>query len=410
MRLAVCAISAVLLSGCSWLGIGSSSSGQYGHGGGAFGANCLPGMQGGQSYGHHGGNSAAGCGPAGGYSVAGAGYGAGQGFGATGYGMSGVNAGLAANGVGYGAGMNGVVGQEFAGQGFVGQNFAANSFGATTTLGANAPYGAAVGGWASGQQYVTTDANSQIVNGAYQTVQGAPIYVPQPYAVPYGVSQVNAVGAALPFALAAGIGTEFSTGGDIFPGEAAKGDVSELDPISYKDAFDNAVVYDLGAELDLSHDTTLLARVGYSKAEGSDAVKVGSITQGSVTEDLYAEFSDLEQYRFEGGVRKYVGGFNNGYTGLRPYVGATAGFVYTDDVDITQSSATLVDPAVFTQEYVDGGWQPTASGLVGAEWQVGPRTALGVETGIRWTDNLDTNFKSDDRWSVPLQLRGRVAF
>jgi len=167
----------------------------------------------------------------------------------------------------------------------------------------------------------------------------------------------------MPFGLELGIGTEFFVDGDILSGEPAKDHVSAIDAISYDDAF-----------------------------------------------DVYAEFSDLEQVTIEGGVRRYLGGWNNPVSGFRPYVGAVGGFTHTNDIDITQSSATLVDPAVFTQQYVDGGWSPTAAGLVGAEWQVGGRTALGVETGIRWTDNLNTNLKSSDAVSIPLRLRGRVSF
>ena len=79
MRLAVCALSAVLLSGCSWLGMG----GGHGSAGGAYGANCVP-----TGTGFYNGNGAYGgdaCGPAGGYGVAGNGYGAGYG-GQAGYG------------------------------------------------------------------------------------------------------------------------------------------------------------------------------------------------------------------------------------------------------------------------------------------------------------------------------------
>jgi len=97
-------------------------------------------------------------------------------------------------------------------------------------------------------------------------------------------------------------------------------------------------------------------------------------------------------------------------SGIRPYVGATAGFTNTEDVILTQGSATLVDPNIFQQVYVDGGWSPTASGVVGAEMAVGNRAAIGVESGIRWSDDLDTNFVSDDRFSIPVKLRGRVSF
>ena len=281
-------------------------------------------------------------------------------------------------------------------------------------MGASAPYGSAVGG-AYGAQYGTQYGTQ----GNVTTVAGAPIYVPQPYPSYYGVPQLRGVpvavggGGGMPFGLEAGIGTDFFNSGDIFPGEVAKGNVSAIAPIAYKDAYDNGTSYDVAATYDVNRNTTLLGRVGFTKAESAGPIKVGTnssggTTGGGTTSDLYAEFSDLEQYTVEGGVRQYLGGWNNPHGGFRPYVGATGGFTHTDDVVLTQTSATLAQPIV--QQYIDGGWSPTAAGLVGAEWQVGGRTALGVETGIRWTDALDTNFKSDDTISIPVRLRGRVSF
>lgn len=234
---------------------------------------------------------------------------------------------------------------------------------------------------------------------------------------PVAKSNITVVAyAALPFGIEAGIGTNFSIDGDIFPGEVSKpflggpGIVSDLAPVSYKDAYGEAVHYDLAATYDVDPSTTLIARIGYSNAEGNRLL-VGQVADGAgLTEDLYAEFSDLEEVTLEGGVRKYMGGWNNRSGGVRPYVGASAGFTHNSVVELTQSSETLVDPTLFVQEYIDAGWTPTASGVLGAEMQVGARTAISVETGIRWYDDLDTNFETGDRWSVPVRLRGRVSF
>ena len=118
-------------------------------------------------------------------------------------------------------------------------------------------------------------------------------------------------------------------------------------------------------------------------------------------------FSDLEQWTVEGGVRQYMG-YNPTF---RPYVGATGGFTHNNSVNLTQtSSGGSLTAAANTQEYIDSGWRPTAAGVIGAEMAVGSRAALGVETGIRWRDNLKTNVDSEDRWSIPVSLRGRVAF
>ncbi|WP_371397129.1 hypothetical protein [Fretibacter rubidus] len=448
MRLAVCALSAVLLSGCSWLGMGGHSGSSYGNSG-VYGANCGAGYgaQGfGQGYGQ--GFGAQGCGGAGGYNVAGggvdgfgagagygqagygqgagfgqAGYGQGAGFGQAGYGQAGF--GQAAGGYGYGqgfggdprVGFNGAYGTDIYGQGGAMAGYGAA--GGVTTLGANAPFGAAVGGVTGATQYAQSGFAG--VNGAnVTTVQGNPIYVQQPYPSYYGVPQLRAVsgggfGGALPFGLEAGVGTDFFIDGDFVTakeaGVATGGtlNVSATDAISYKDAFDNGVGYDLATTYDLNQSTTVLGRIGYNKADGQRLL-TGTVNDGTDTENLYAEFSDLEQVTLEGGIRKYVGGWNNPVSGLRPYVGATAGFTHTDSITISQDAGSLLPAGSNVQQYVDGGWTPTASGVVGAEWQVGGRTALGLETGIRWSDDLNTSGKTDDAFSIPVRLRGRVSF
>jgi len=136
------------------------------------------------------------------------------------------------------------------------------------------------------------------VNGQYvQNVVGAPIYVPQPYAAPYGVPQLRGVGAALPFGFEVFAGTEFDVGGDL------------------KDA----------------------------KATGPSEGGGG---------------------RAGGFVRQYVG--NN--VGFRPYVGASAGFGYNNDVDLVQNYND--DGSLFgEQQFIQSGWSPTAAGVVGAEME-----------------------------------------
>jgi len=424
MRLAACTLSAVLLAGCSWSGSGGSYNDSYGYGYNGVYNGCAPNAGGAafanSSYGYasQGGMAGhgAGCAPGQGYNVA---HGGGHG-----QGMHGMH-GNSMHGGGHGglrgphsvnAYGTGLQGGQMAGMYGAGSGMYAGGSNVTTLSGA-APYGSAVGGMGS---MMTMQHGANV-----RTVQGAPIYVPQPYPAYYNAGGYNAggyyagggygygYGGAMPFGLELDAGTELGLDGDIFPGEASKpflggpGTVSDMDPVAYKDAWDNAKAIGMSATYDVNQNTTLLGRVGYSKAEGGNQILVGTVDDGAgLTEDLYAEFSDLEQYTVEGGFRHYMGN----PTGMRPYVGATAGFIKTEDVTLTQSSDTLVDPALFQQTYVDGGWSPTAAGLVGAEWAMGGRGAIGVETGIRWTDDLDSNFVSDSRLTVPVRLRGRVAF
>ena len=417
MRLAVCTLSAVLLSGCSWLGSGSNYHYEQGHASnGAYGTNCASSFQG---YGHQ----SAGC-AGGAYGVSGQGFGQ-QGYGQAGFGQQGFGQqGFGQQGFGQGVAYNqGLNANQYGSAGAYGGQYSG-----VTTLGTGAPFGAAYGQSFAGGQF----GGNQFVGGQnVQTVQGEPIYVAQPYPAYYGVAGAQSYStlrggfgaAALPFGLELGVGTNFDVGGDIFgakeAGPAAGADgspssgryVSAQPAISYADAFENAVNYDLTSTYDVDPTTTLLARVGYSKADGQD-FGLGTATEGGVEAPITGRFSDLEQYTIEGGFRKYAGGLNNRITGLRPYIGATAGFVRTNDVDFSQTSDAFNGGSGGTEtgQFINGGWSPTASGVIGAEYQVGPRTALGVETGIRWSDNLDTNLPSQDRLQIPLKLRGRVSF
>ena len=441
MRLAVCALSAVLLSGCSWLGTGGQQVAGFnqGHGGAYGGVNCAPTQQGfaQQGFVQQGFAGQAGCLPGqGGYAVQQGAFGGQQGFGhGAGQGFS-DQQGFGGQSVGFGGQQVAGFGGQNAGfgQGFGGQQFASQGFtqGSVATLGSAAPYGTAVGN-PYGNVVGTQLSNGQYVNGAaVQNVVGAPIYQAQPYGVPCCGPQLRGPAAALPWGFEAGIGTDFGVGGDIFQGRpedsvsgfgpatgGAVGTsrfVSAIDPISFNDAFDEAIQYDAAVTRDLSPSTTVLGRFGYSEANGQ-SVDLGSAFEAPGTaadaQPVIGQFSDLEQITLEAGVRQYIGGFANGITGLRPYVGASAGARYNNSVDLVQSSAAFnggaggADPAI---EFIDSGWNPTAAGLVGAEWQVGGRSAIGVETGIRWQDNLDTVLPSEDIWTVPVRLRGRLSF
>ena len=455
MRLAVCALSAVLLSGCSWLGMGGGHGNSFGFGQGYYGAagcspyqassfqsigadGCAPGAgygvgagygAGGAGYGAggaYGPGGGAGYGAGGAYGLGGgAGYGAGGAYGlggGSGYGAGGA---YGSGGVGYGAG-TGAGGAYGLGGGAYGTGAYGTGFGGVTTLGAGAPYGTALGTTGYG---TTGYAGGYGTAGSVTTVQGAPIYVPQPYPAYYnagigGVSALRGIGgAALPFGLGLLAGTEFDLDGDVFSGKATGPNSSDFSTataeivspsVSYDDAFKQSKSIGGAMEYDVSRNTTLLGKVNYSKADGKSFENgtfqpghydaLGNFTSSGPVEAVTGEFSDLEQWTVEGGVRQYVG-YNPVF---RPYVGATAGFTHNNSVDLTQSSTTSLTP--FTQQFIDSGWSPTASGLLGAEMAVGHRAAVGVETGIRWRDSLDTVGASSNRWSIPLQLRGRVAF
>lgn len=423
-----------------------SQYGQQGaHGAGCYGANGYgQGMYGQAGYGQAGyGQNGYGSGAYGqnGYSAGGANgmYGAGYGQGGYGAGMSGAGGAYGATGYGSGAYGTGAGMTGAGGSGMYGAGYGIDAAtGQPVTLGSGASYGSAVGTVADGQyaQY----AGSGTTVGGVQQVMGAPIYVQQPYPVYYsggGSSYYQGGGfyrrggglrlrggQANPIGLGGFVGGDYAVNGNIFGGKSASPNnpdetlaTARVDSpeIAYDEAFEGGTVIGGGLEYDASRNTTVFANLAYQKNEGATFENgtfepgtydgSGNFTSSGPVETVTAEMSDLEQITIEGGVRQYVGG----NLGFRPYVGASAGFTHNNRVDLTQSSSggTL---APFTQSYIDEGWSPTAAGIVGAEMAVGPNAALGVETGLRWRDDLNTNVESEDRWSVPLSVRGRIAF
>jgi len=104
---------------------------------------------------------------------------------------------------------------------------------------------------------------------------------------------------------------------------------------------------------------------------------------------------------------------------VRPYLEARVGAAKVDDINITGVTRTAPDGAVTnTRDFqvYDGGWVPTAAGLVGVETPLFNRMTVGLETGLRYSGRLDaseggfTNGDGASKWSVPVSLRGRYRF
>ena len=461
MRLAILALSAAAISGCSWLGGGSHhaqyNTGCYPAGGGhgyqqvgygyAQGGGCAGGtyglQQAGAGYGAvYGGGYAA---DAYGYQ-----YGAGaqaqaQSYGAGGYGNS--YAGAAASASAYG-GTQGYGTQGYGTQGYGVQTagasagaYASSGYGgAATTLGGSAPYGAGLstqytGGSYAGGQYGGGYGGGLGGTSSVQTVVGAPIYVGQPYPVPMprgsvccggGGGGYVAGGGAMPFGIELFGGTEFEGSGDLFTKKSVgppDGDfsigtrVGSINPISYADAFESAKTIGVAMSYDLSPQTTILGSVSHSEAKGKTVENYTTVqpgtwgaggftpAPGSSPRGLDGTFTDLKTTALEAGVRQYVGAPR----GLRPYVGATAGFVHNENVQFAQTYNG--DGSYYGErEFIASGWNPTASATLGAEVAISPRAAIGVESGIRWRDNMKSSAPSEDRLTIPLTLRGRLSF
>lgn len=240
--------------------------------------------------------------------------------------------------------------------------------------------------------------------------------------------------------------------------------------ISFSDAWSTPATVAVGGEFILSNKATLFAKAGYTRSEGTsggattiegtvfkettvtsfeDNVQVGQTrsaefdTENLITEVSY-NFSDMERLNLEAGGRFYanpIAGQGTGRT-VTPFIGASAGASRYNAVSYTLDQRQLSYESVFeedTNEYYDldtpgnlgfdldnnpatpsvtrvdiydSQWVPAGSLNAGIEWQVTPKTALAFETGVRIEGARDysNGAKGDTNISVPMSLRGSFNF
>ena len=205
------------------------------------------------------------------------------------------------------------------------------------------------------------------------------------------------------------ISGEDFTGGNITP-TAIETNGQTLNKIAYKDAYKTGWRATGGFSQDVAPRTSLTIDGFYKKAEAEDTpISIGTAAGGAA---LTGTFSDYKSYGAEIGFREYL---NNAGAGFRPYVGATVGGAYNEAIDIIEPTATPATAGIGRTRLHDGGWVPTASALVGFEFATSRNAALGLESGLRYEGKRDIELsntfgKADDRYSVPLKLRGRFRF
>jgi len=258
--------------------------------------------------------------------------------------------------------------------------------------------------------------------------------------------------------------------------------------ISFDDVHSTPMRIGGGAEFIVSPRTTVFANLGYTTAEGNeggsvdiigrvvgesldderallsaelgtDIVSTGIIYKGyrdnslsGITnlgrdvEDLPIaqiafDFSDLERLDFEVGGRHYLNPILKGNTAraVTPFVGGSIGAARYNALtykgerqNLNLHEAVAVDdtrnvyvPQRNTQapiEVFEAQWVPTGQLNAGLEWQATPKTAIAFETGVkfegarRYGDTTDVNGntidgrKGDNNISVPFTIRGSYNF
>ena len=234
--------------------------------------------------------------------------------------------------------------------------------------------------------------------------------------------------------------------------------------ISFDDVYSIPARIAIGGEYILSPKTTIFANAGYSVSEGKSGnlASVNATLYREVSEQAFIDdpanpgtpiangapaeqvtfipnrqiaqfgydFTDLRRLDLEAGARRYFNPLSSaGFKTLTPFVGASVGASYYNAVsfDVTQQQAFLeraFNSDVTTEFYdvssipnervelYDSQWVPSGQLNAGMEWQVTPKTALAFETGIRIEGARDysNGVKGDTNIAIPMTIRGSYNF
>ncbi|PHR91312.1 MAG: hypothetical protein COA69_12435 [Robiginitomaculum sp.] len=227
--------------------------------------------------------------------------------------------------------------------------------------------------------------------------------------------------------------------------------------ISFDDVYTAPLRITGGLEVILSDHATVFANAGYTRAEGKkgggvdivdgllrtitvdsfDAlgVQTASITNGTVIPNQTVahydyQFNDLTRVDFEVGARYYFNPiFPNQFSRtLTPFISASGGAAHYDETTVAENQrqlflrrafeSTATDNVFYdvnfgtpTQIY-DAQWVSYGALKAGLEWQMTPRTALAFEAGLKYeTDRERTNGTGgDENFSIPIAIRGSYNF
>ncbi len=215
-----------------------------------------------------------------------------------------------------------------------------------------------------------------------------------------------------PWTVNGSIGADFTTGGGFFRGQDAAG--AGYNNVSMDEAFKPGIRAELGAARSLRGNRMLTGQAFWAKSEGERVTLRNSATP------VRGTFTDHESYGAELGLRQYV--TMPASTSYKPYVEGRLGAAYIDDIGIEdQRAVTAPERLGRNFNFIEGGWVPTGAALIGVERPVTRNVMLGLETGIRYSGGLDGAAipnstalpganQYDERWSVPVSLRGRYRF
>ena len=219
------------------------------------------------------------------------------------------------------------------------------------------------------------------------------------------------------------VGPSFAVGGT-----AVSGDTVHVRPrtavrnLDNSDIFDTGYRAELGGSYALNPNRKLTANTFIENANGCDVTEWGTLNGAS----LQGGLSNYETYGAEIGLRQYFAPRRGMILkSVRPYIEGKIGGAHLDDItlqNVTTSAGTTVNQ-VADLPFYEGGWVPTAAGMIGFETPIAKYTTIGLETGLRYTGTPKTDKSAirpgtalsganngGARYSVPVMLRGRYRF
>lgn len=234
--------------------------------------------------------------------------------------------------------------------------------------------------------------------------------------------------------------------------------------ISFDDVHSTPLKLSGGLEYIVNPKTTVFANAGYSYSEGNsgavavvrgDLLRRDIITEYDpdsaavidvVTNNFFVpnqtlatfdyNFSDMERIDLEVGARRYFEPILKGSLArtLTPFVGASVGASHHNTQTFTttqtqvffdrafeaggvdrvanQEATYVVDNGNAITELYGSQWVPSGQLNAGVEWQMSPRTALAFETGVRIEGAREyaNGQKGDSNIAIPLTVRGSFNF
>jgi hypothetical protein len=168
----------------------------------------------------------------------------------------------------------------------------------------------------------------------------------------------------------------------------------------------------------LSNRSEVFGSVSYTEGSGG-RLQVGgaAVPALNTTLPVFGTFDDYTAWGVEAGYRHYVTGMG----GFIPYAAVRGGVLFVDEIGAT---FTIPDAAIALNNvaFYDSSEVITLGLEVGALFPVSDTLAIGVQTGLTWTDSLSDDDSAigglglasindeGDRLSIPLKAVLRARF